>query len=302
MSERELYSPTHISTLVVNGTTILFGIFFAVLYIKAKSFHNYPCYNKLAINFIILLDNAIRIIPIGVLEDDKTKFLPKSQAFLLIFLDKFFLIILTNQIIIQYFGIMHPTFYFQHEKKIFFYGTILSALISIAIAGVFLSDDIIHKSDKFYWYGNNDVYFKKVIDTVYDGVLLLINVLCLIIIIINSNRYSKKAKISGMETVYYEHNFKQALIKFFVNASTYVISFIIIFRVLSGTGMTDFTYLLNCLVVDICYCLNKNVIKEFCILCCCKKYKDGVEVNDYKKRIDTYGMEEGISNYDDEDY
>ena len=302
MAERQLYSTAHILTLILNGIAILIGIFITIIYIKCKGLHNYPCYNKLTINLILLLDNILRIIPIGLIEEGEYQFLKNAQGFLLIFLDKFNLIILTNQIVIQYFGIMHTNFYFNNEKKIFVYGTILSALISLSLAGVFISDGVIHKNDKFYCYGNNDIFYKKIIDTVYDGILLFINVLCLIVIIINSSIYTKKAKISGLENTNYEHNFTQALIKFVVNALTYVVSFLIIYQCLSGTGMTDFTYLLDCLIIDVVYCFNKAVIREICKLFCHKKYKE--EDNDSNasfERINTFGDGEGSGIGDEDD-
>ena len=302
MEERKLYNTAHILTLTVNGIAILIGLFITIIYIKCKGLHNYPCYNKLTINLILLVDNILRIIPIGLIEEGEHQFLKNAQGFLLIFLDKFFLIILTNQIVIQYFGIMHTNFYFHNEKKIFAYGTILSAIISISLAGVFISDGVIHKEDKLYCYGNNDVFYKKIIDTVYDGVLLFINVLCLIVIIINSSIYTKKAKISGLENTYYEHNFTQALIKFVVNALTYVISFLIIYRCLSGTGMSDFTYLMNCIIVDVVYCFNKAVIREICKLFCHKKYNEEDTSSEASfDRIGTYGIGEGSGIGEDED-
>ena len=303
MAERELYSPTHILTLVVNGIAILLGLFITILYIKCKTLHTYPCYNKLAINLILLLDNILRVVPFGLLEEGEYQFLKNAQGFLLIFLDKFFLIILTNQIIIQYLGIMHTNFYFMHEKKIFIYGTILSAIISLILAGIYISAGVVNKADKLYYYGNNDASYKKVIDTVYDGILLFINVLCLLVIIINSSIYTKKAKISGFENTNYEHNFTQALIKFFVNTLTYVISFLIIYQKFSGTGMTDFTYLLNFIIVNVFYCFNKVVFKEICKLFCCKKYKEDDDKSiELFVRVNTYGKkEEEEDNYTDED-
>ena len=241
--DRKLYSPAHIATLTVNGIGILLGIFITIFYISCKVLHTYPCYNKLTVNLIILLDNIIRIIPLGITKDGEYEFWKGAQAFLLIFFDKFFLIILTNQILIQYFGIMHTNFYFKHEKKIFFIGTILSAIISIILASIFIGGGYESKSDKLYFYGKNDLPYKKSIDTIYNSILLVINVICLIIIMINSSAWNKKKKKEGMDNIYYEHNFIQALIKFLVNTLTYVIAFLIIYRCLSGYGITDLIYL-----------------------------------------------------------
>ena len=297
----ELYSPAHIATLVVNGIAILLGIFITIFYIICKVLHTYPCYNKLTVNLIILVDNIIRIIPLALYEnDDLNDFLKNAQAFLLIFFDKFFLIILTNQIVIQYFGIMQTNFYFNNEKKIFIFGTILSAIISIALAWIFIIGGYEYKKDKLYYYGRNDLGYKKVIDTVYYSILLAVNVFCLIIIIINSSVWNKKSKSEGMENIYYEHNFIQSLLKFIVNTLTYVISFLIIYRCLSGYGITDLIYLINCLIVNIVYCFNKVVIKEFCKRFCCFIYKN-YNINDTNiHRITTYGDTDDDNDDDDD--
>ena len=296
--ESGLYSPKHIATLIVNGIAILLGLFITIFYSICKALHTYPCYNKLTVNLIILIDNIIRMIPLALIENgDDYKFLNYSQAFLLVFFDKFLLIILTNQIIIQYLGIMHTNFYFEKEKYIFIFGTLLSGIISIILAGIFIGEGIVKKPDKFYYYGNNDSEYKKVIDTVYYSILLVINVFCLIIIIINSSTWNKKSKKEGMGNIYYEHNLIQSLIKFIINSITYVISFLIIYRCLSGYGITDLIYLINCLIVNIFYCFNKVVINEFCKkFCCCFYKKYSINQEDISK-ANTYS----ISSEDDDD-
>ena len=298
----ELYSPAHIATLVVNGIAILLGIFITIFYIICKVLHTYPCYNKLTVNLIILVDNIIRIIPLALYENDNLNdFLKNAQAFLLIFFDKFFLIILTNQIVIQYFGIMQTNFYFNNEKKIFIFGTILSAIISIALAWIFIIGGYEYKKDKLYYYGRNDLGYKKVIDTVYYSILLAVNLFCLIIIIINSSVWNKKSKSEGMENIYYEHNFIQSLLKFIVNTLTYVVSFLIIYRTISGYGITDLVYLLSCLIVNIVYCVNKVVLKEFYKKFCCCFYDKFSDTEGQAKRVNSLGMEENDDEGDDDD-
>ena len=297
-----LYGPAHIATLVVNGIAILLGIFITIFYIICKVLHTYPCYNKLTVNLIILVDNIIRIIPLALYENDNLNdFLKNAQAFLLIFFDKFFLIILSNQIVIQYLGIMHTNFYFNNEKKIFIFGTILSAIISIALAWIFIIGGYEYKKDKLYYYGRNDLGYKKVIDTVYYSILLAVNLFCLIIIIINSSVWNKKSKSEGMENIYYEHNFIQSLLKFIVNTLTYVVSFLIIYRTISGYGITDLVYLLSCLIVNIVYCVNKVVLEEFYKKFCCCFYDKFSDTEGQAKRVNSLGMEENDDEGDDDD-
>ena len=92
---------------------------------------------------------------------------------------------------------MLTNFYFKNEKKIFIYGTILSAIISLIIAGIFIKDGVEEKRDKLYYYGKSGSTYKIIMDTIYNGILLTINVVSLTIIIINSAIRSKIAKSSG---------------------------------------------------------------------------------------------------------
>ena len=291
----EMFTPKHVLTIVINGLIILICLIVTILYIKCKALHTYPCYNKLTVNLIILVNNIFRVIPFQLYRDNIGKFPKGLQAFILIFTDKFYLIILTNQIIIQYFGIMLTNFYFQNEKKIFIYGTILSAIISLIIAGIFIKDGFEDKRDKLYYYGISGLTYKIIMDTIYNGILLTINVVSLTIIIINSAIRSKIAKSSGVGNSNYEYNFTQALIKFIVNAITYVIAFLIIYRALSGSDLTDFVYLIGCLIVEVAYCFNRAVIREICKICCCKRYEEDQEGILAPLRTNTFGNEEDFS-------
>ena len=291
----EMFTPKHILTIVINGLIILICLIVTILYIKCKALHTYPCYNKLTVNLIILVNNIFRVIPFQLYRDNIGKFPKGLQAFILIFTDKFYLIILTNQIVIQYFGIMLTNFYFKNEKKIFIYGTILSAIISLIIAGIFIKDGVEEKRDKLYYYGISGSTYKIIMDTIYNGILLTINVVSLTIIIINSAIRSKIAKSSGVGNSNYEYNFTQALIKFIVNAITYVIAFLIIYRALSGSDLTDFLYLIGCLIVEVAYCFNRAVIREICKICCCKIYEEDQEGILAPLRTNTFGNEEDFS-------
>ena len=291
----EMFTPKHVLTIVINGLIILICLIVTILYIKCKALHTYPCYNKLTVNLIILVNNIFRVIPFQLYRENIGKFPKGLQAFILIFTDKFYLIILTNQIVIQYFGIMLTNFYFKNEKKIFIYGTILSAIISLIIAGVFIKDGFEDKRDKLYYYGISGLTYKIIMDTIYNGILLTINVVSLTIIIINSAIRSKIAKSSGVGNSNYEYNFTQALIKFIVNAITYVIAFLIIYRALSGSDLTDFVYLIGCLIVEVAYCFNRAVIREICKICCCKRYEEDQEGILAPLRTNTFGNEEDFS-------
>lgn len=291
----EMFTPKHVLTIVINGLIILICLIVTILYIKCKALHTYPCYNKLTVNLIILVNNIFRVIPFQLYRENIGKFPKGLQAFILIFTDKFYLIILTNQIVIQYFGIMLTNFYFKNEKKIFIYGTILSAIISLIIAGIFIKDGFEEKRDKLYYYGISGLTYKIIMDTIYNGILLTINVVSLTIIIINSAIRSKIAKSSGVGNSNYEYNFTQALIKFIVNAITYVIAFLIIYRALSGSDLTDFLYLIGCLIVEVAYCFNRAVIREICKICCCKRYEEDQEGILAPLRTNTFGNEEDFS-------
>ena len=74
------------------------------IYIKSKEFHSYSCAYIVILSISILVDNILRVIPIG--RQDHINALSYIQAFILTSLDKYILLALTMQVFIIYLGIM----------------------------------------------------------------------------------------------------------------------------------------------------------------------------------------------------
>ena len=121
-----------IPTIILNTLIIIISLYLLFLFIKSKSFHNYPCYNIIIFSFIILLDNVLRVIP------SKVTVLNYIQAFILVLLDKLILAILSCQVLIFYLGVIETKFYFAHEKAIFFTTFIVNTLICLTLTIIFL--------------------------------------------------------------------------------------------------------------------------------------------------------------------
>ena len=114
-------------------------------------FNVFACANFLIISFIILLDNILRII----LLSEHQKGLQYTQALLLVFFDKELLATIVFQAFITYFGVVKTKFYFRYEKRIFFSGTIINLILSIAIASIFIaiSEKLEHYGIYYYCEG-----------------------------------------------------------------------------------------------------------------------------------------------------
>ena len=105
-------------TILMNLLAIVIPSYFLYFYIKLKELHSFVCGHIIALSFSILLNNLIKLIPLG--SDEKYKTFQYIQAFLLESLDKFILFILVGQAFILYIGDTYINFYSKFKRHIFF--------------------------------------------------------------------------------------------------------------------------------------------------------------------------------------
>ena len=116
-SGKIVFTPIIIATIVMNYLIILIVVYLVFLYIKSKELHSFSSAYILILSIAILIDNILRIIPVGEKSNEASKY---TQALFLTSLDKYILLALTTQVFIIYLGIMKTNFYYNHKKKIFF--------------------------------------------------------------------------------------------------------------------------------------------------------------------------------------
>ena len=278
--ETEYYIPL----VILNIFTIIISLYLFFLFIKSKSFHTYPCYNIIIFSLIILLDNILRILPLS--DDDNTTetVMEYIQAYLLVLFDKLILATLATQAFIFYLGVVKTKFYYDHEKAIFIIPFIINLLICNAITAIYIVVNDIHRSEKklYYYCGGSDSNLKKIIDTIFDTFYFVLNLFCtifLILFIFNEKNQADSGKIEDFD---YKHNLIRITLLFLLNLATFLESYLIIYRKLTGIA-ADFVYLSTCLLIDIYNSSNKIVLIETMKIFCKKKYEQYEKINKAKK-------------------
>lgn len=291
-----VYTPELIVTLVMNGLIILISIYVLFLYIKSEQFHSYSCAYIVILSISILVDNILRVIPIG--RQAHINALSYIQAFILTSLDKYILLALTMQVFIIYLGIMKTNFYYNHKKKIFFI-TFFSGLgLSFLIGGLFLINGTNYYG--IYHYAA-DTDARKIFDNIFNSVFLFLNTFFCIIIIINICLRKEEIEKEMASEDYSERDLKRIILIFIANSFIYVESFLIIHdKMPVNVDCIDLVYIITCLLINLIYAINKIVIRETKRIFCKKLFQKKIPTNTNADR-DTYNNSE-MTNKTSEDY
>ena len=255
-------------TLVMNVFIMIISFYLLFLYIKSPTFRSYPLYNNMILSFCIFLDNAFRLIHFP--ENSK---LCDTQAYLLVFLDKFLLIALTFYAFLLYLIVIHTKFYTDNEKKIFFINLFLNIGISLIITIIFM----FFNGTTYYGPGicYCDDIIKKLPDTIITFVLIVINIFCLLKLLIYLSEKIKEVSIGQINDLNYGKYYTKILFMFFINGSTLMETLSIINNFIDGEYI-DLLYVSTYLIVDLVYTLNETVYKMtlqiFCVKIYNKKY------------------------------
>ena len=273
----------YISLYILNIFTIIFSLYLFFLFIKSKSFHTYPCYNIIIFSLIILLDNILRILPLSD-DDEKKSAMEYIVAFLLVFFDKLILATLATQAFIFYLGVVKTKFYYDHEKAIFIIPFIINLIICNAITAIYIVVYGIYKSEKklYYYCGGSERKGKKMTDTIFDTFYFVLNLFCTIFLILFVSGEKNQADSGKIEDFDYKHNLIRITLLFLLNLATFLESYLIIYRKLTGIA-ADFVYLSTCLLIDIYNSSNKIVLIETMKIFCKKKYEQYEKINKEKK-------------------
>ena len=284
---KEVENYVKICFYILNGFMILIGIYLAFLFIKSKALHTYSCYNIIIMSTTILLDNIIRIIP--------TNSLPVgyqyAQATFLVLFDKIIIAILCMQIIVVYIGIIKTEIYEKNQKKIFIFGILLSLIISGTLTTLYMTipKDKLNDND-MYFYCNTSWDGKKILDSIFNGVLLGINIFCSAVVLAHFIKMKKAAESGAIQDLGYKQKCIRFLVLFSLNILMNVEQFLIIYKKLPGN--VDIIYLTSCLIIDLCFSMNDIVIKETLRIICRKKPNNPDDPYFIQlKKLNTYGVE-----------
>ena len=242
---------TLIVTIILNLFIILITLYLFLLYAIKKTFHTYPCYNLILLSLTVLLDNCIRLIP------TKSDVFRYIQAFILIFFDKLILAILTIYTAIIYLGYIKQNIYKNYMKKIIWSTWSISILINLAISILYISYGKVDYKMYSYCEDNN---IKKYIDTIYNSVLVCINLYCIINTLIFLFKYKKQEDMGYIENTGHGYFFYKTLIMLFANLLIFVESYLIIYKLFIFE--IDLIYLSTCFAIDLFYTINKTTYEE----------------------------------------
>ena len=252
-----------IAAIVINAIIILIALYLFIIYIKCKNLHSYSCYNIIFLNCMIAIDNVLRIIPF---ENTPYRFI---QAFLLVYIDKVLLAIITTQVIIINLGFTKIKFYSEYQKKIFLSFLFINLIINLAISTFYISNG---KKDYYMYSYCADNIPKKIIDTIFNSILFVTNIYFIIDLLFYLSKNKNEDKNVEIKNKY-EFYFYKSLFMLFINSFTFTVSYLIVYGVLNFN--VDLLYLITCFIIDLFYTINKRLYKETLNICCMRDSSNG---------------------------
>jgi hypothetical protein len=259
-----------IPTMILNFILILITFYLLFLYLKTEEFYDYSWIYIFNLSLSISIDNIVRIMLIPK-EWSEILIFQYFQAFLLVFFDKFILLILTMQIFIIYIGIMKTNFYYEHEKTIFL-STFCGSLLLCLIFGLIYSYSGLIKYGIYYY--AEDTHLKHILDIVFNSIFLFLNTFFSIVNIINIIIKIKSIKASMKENDAHNYNLGRIILMLILSSLLYIESFLILFdKFPISDDLIDFIYLITCFLIDVFYVFNQKVLFESKKLFCKRFFK-----------------------------
>ena len=283
MAEEILYVISVIITIIAICLIITYSI--------NKKFRALPFYFNIIFTLSIAINNILRLIPAargdGINSKDEGKkesIQCKIQAFALTFLDKFMLVLMTSYSIIAFMGLFKKEFSKNHQNLTFIILIIISIIISLVCTIIFYSQAISDRSYFCYVETKNNV--KQIVDTIVTSILLAINLICIVsmlIKIIILKIESKDHQGIGNSVLYHLARF---IFSFFINLITFVYVILLINKLMPFDNFVkDLIYILLCLIVELFFTVNSELIREIKKIITCQKINEDDNQNENEDEI-----------------
>ena len=269
--------------LIIRFISIFTTLYLLFLYLKTKEFFTYLFAHILNLSLVLSLDIILRIILIPK-SWSKYEILQYLQAYILVALDKYVLIIITLEIFIIYIGVMKTQFYFRHEKDIFLITVFGGLIISLFFGGLYLFFGIDNYGVLYYYAKESST--KKIVDTIFLSIFFILNTFFCVVLIFNMIGNKDRLEKCLIDIDYDKHVYK-IILKSIGNTLIMIETLLIIFGKLPVPDeYIDLVYSLTCLFINLLYSLNTKVIDETKkLICSCYNRKES------HKRINTYEVE-----------
>ncbi len=273
---------------LLNIINIIIGvitIFIAFIYFKSKSFEPIPRFFNLMFCFIIIFNNFLRLYKPIETKGKDFSLLCKVQGFALSVFDKLFLTSIAIYSLITYILMTHPEYYENNNKCIYIIFIIINIITSLGFTTLFflqgMSESIREKDRGLFCYINTDNDIKKISDSIYTGVLLIIDLFCFFKILYNIYSILKDCedKNETKKKKLFEH-LCRFIVALLLNIATFVFLFLIIWKVLDNINcisennyIKDILFVIICFIDELFFTINKQFLKETKIILTCSGNK-----------------------------
>ena len=293
---------TDSALLAVDITIAIIAILLIIIYSTNKKFRSFPCYFNIIFTLTITLDNLIRLIPSGKGDKNKQDIITektlacKMQAFTLTMFDKLMLTLMTSYSIIAYLGSYKLQFYKKKEKLIFIILTGISLVISIITTIIFYLQGISDRSQFCYVETKNIV--KQRVDTIVTAFLFAITLFCIIKVLINIYYLKKERENDTREArKAINYHFCRFIFDFFISSITFIYVILLINKIIniqdeSKAFIKDLIYVLLCLIVELFFTINIELIREVKRIITCQKDSEN-EYQETNTMSDHFNEDEG---------
>ena len=276
---------------VISVIITIIAICLIITYSINKKFRALPFYFNIIFTLSIAINNILRLIPAargdGINSKDEGKkesIQCKIQAFALTFLDKFMLVLMTSYSIIAFMGLFKKEFSKNHQNLTFIILIIISIIISLVCTIIFYSQAISDRSYFCYVETKNNV--KQIVDTIVTSILLAINLICIVsmlIKIIILKIESKDHQGIGNSVLYHLARF---IFSFFINLITFVYVILLINKLMPFDNFVkDLIYILLCLIVELFFTVNSELIREIKKIITCQKINEDDNQNENEDEL-----------------
>ena len=295
---------------IICSLITLFTIFLIIIYSISNILKSYPCYFNIYFCIIITLDNVIRIIPAKKTESSEDPSIScQIQAIILTFFDKLFVSSITSYCIINYVIMLKTKLYSEYALRIYIILIVVSIIISIFLTALFFLAGISNSNlEDAVCYVKTSDSLKKLLDSIYTGILLFINLFCIIRILFTILKVIKDCEFKN--NYQKKINMKRHFWRFFFDSFLIVITFIYVILLINkklpfgSNHVKDIVYIILCLINELYFTLNAEFYKEMIRIITCNKidkYKNTEDCENKKKLNPKDEQEENEENEENDD-
>ena len=255
-----------LALIIISAIITIIAIFISIVYCCNKKFRSFPFYFNIMFTFSIAANNIIRLLPVENIanqqsQDKANNILCQIQAISLTFLDKYMLTLMTVYSLVAYIGSYRFELFKIHQKSIFIILTIISIIITGVCTIVFYIQGLSTHSEFCYVGTSNQI--KIWVDSIVTSILLLINIFCIIRILMKVSQLRRETSQSlthGKENGFDNH-WLRFIIDLIINIIVFVYVLLLITKKLPKNWGKDLIYIILCLVVELFFTLNGELIR-----------------------------------------